>query len=134
LREDRVSFSGGSLAIEGPSGTRRLSLAQVKSIYECRMEDEAHQGDEPFHLLILETEFLLVGPFVPGGLGAVEALMAERPDVPVEHWLVRHVPHRFRERSRLGLRLFPVSGLRFGHLSELAHFRLQPLEESHAPR
>ena len=84
-----------------------------------------------FHLLLLGSEFLLVGPFVDGGLGAIEALVEACPRIPVERRLVRTVPYRFREPGLLGLRLFPVPGLRFGLISDLNQFHLLIPEDHH---
>ena len=72
--------------------------------------------------------FLLIGPFVADGLGAIEALTAAHPEIPVTPVRVRTVPYGFREPGFLGLRLFPVPGLRTGSRADLKRFHLVPVE------
>ncbi len=98
------------------------------------MEDPVHHGDETFHVIVLDTEFLLVGPFVDGGVGAVDALIKDHPDIPVERRLVRKVPYRYRDGGIMGLRPFPVPALRFGPVSDLQRFHLVTPEESNGRR
>ena len=120
----RIAYADGHVTVTGKTASRRVSRSHVERVYRCRMEDELRHGDELFHILLLEQEFLLVGPFVKGGLGAVEALLKDRPRIPVEDRLVRTVPYRYRERGMWGLRAFPIPGLRFGSLPDLERFHL----------
>lgn len=131
MRPGHIAYQNGHLSIAGARLARSLAASEVERIYICHMEDEIHHGDETFHLLLLDGEFLLVGPFVDGGLGAIEALLEACPQIPVERCLVRKVPYRFREPGLLGLRLFPVPGLRFGPISDLEQFHLVIPEDPH---
>lgn len=129
MRSGNISYVDGRLDVAGRGVTRSVSKSEIERIYICRMEDEVHHGDESFHLLQLGDEFLLIGPFVDGGTGAIEALIAACPQIPVERRLVRTVPYRFREPGLLGLRLFPVPGLHFGPASAIERFHLAKPEE-----
>lgn len=131
MRSGHIDYKNGCLSIASPKLARSLATSEVKRIYACHMEDELHHGDETFHLILLDDEFLVVGPFVDGGLGAIEALIGACPQIPVERRLVRKVPYRFREPGLLGLRLFPVPGLRFGPASDLERFHLVIPEDVH---
>lgn len=62
---------------------------------------------------------LLVGPFVAGALGALEAFRRDFAAIPTERRLVRAMPRRFREAGLLGLRPFPVAGLVLAPRSDL---------------
>ena len=134
-----VQYRDGRLTVSGPALNRTVAAAAVGAIYRCTMADEVHHGDEGFHILILADTvpddtvpddsapgdaFLLIGPFVAGGLGAVEALTAAHPEIPVTPARVRTVPYGFRERGCLGLRPFPVPGLRTGSRADLRRFHL----------
>lgn len=125
VQSQRVGYFDGHLSIANLRQTHSVSSSEVKRILVCRMEDEIHHGDETFHIIEFEEKFLLIGPFVEGGQGAVEALIKDNPGVPVEQRLVRSVPYRYRESAFLGLRLFPVPGLCFGPISDLRRFDLQ---------
>ena len=145
-----VQYRDGQLTVSGPVLDRTVAAAAIGEIYRCTMEDEVHHGDEGFHILILadmapddtapadtapdttpDDAFLLIGPFVAGGLGAIEALTAAHPEIPVTPVRVRTVPYGFREPGLLGLRLFPVPGLRTGSRADLKRFHLVPVEDPH---
>ena len=141
-----VRYRDGQLTVSGPALDRTVAAAAIGEIYQCTMEDEVHHGDEGFHILILANTapddtsprdttpgdaFLLIGPFVAGGLGAIEALTAAHPEIPVTPVQVRTVPYGFREPGLLGLRLFPVPGLRTGSRADLKRFHLVPVEDPH---
>lgn len=97
----------------------------------CNMEDEIHHGDESFHILFLDHEFLLVGPFVHGGTGAIESLISDYPHIPVKQCFVRKIPYHYRQKGRLGLGLFPIPGLSFGPVDDLQNFNIVLSENSH---
>ena len=135
-----VEYRDGHLTVSGPALDRTVSAAAIGEIYRCTMADEIHHGDEGFHILILadtvpdgiapndafpDNAFLLIGPFVAGGLGALKALTAAHPEIPVTPVRVRTVPYGFREPGFMGLRLFPVPGLRVGSRAVLKRFRLR---------
>lgn len=133
-----VAYSEGQLAISGLSPgvspgrapTRLVPVAAIQQIYRCAMEDDVHHGPECFHILILDDEFILIGPFVAGALGAINALIHARTTIPVTRHRVRTVPYRFRDPGLLGLRLFPVPGLRAGPRSDLDRFHIVPEEDT----
>ena len=126
-----LSYRNGQLTLSGPTLNQTVAAATIGEICRCTMEDEVHHGDECFHILILDDTFLLIGPFVAGALGAIEALTTANPDIPVTRQRVRTVPFGFREPGFLGLRLFPVPGLRTGSRADLKRFHLVPVEDPH---
>ncbi len=123
-RTEHVSFHNGHLDIDSLTLTRSLLQSEIKQIYICHMQDEIHHGDESFHILHLGDEFLLVGPFVGGGIGAIDALILNCPCIPVTRCLAGSIPYRFRQKGLLGIRFFPIPGLFFGPISDLKYFHL----------
>ena len=124
-----VGYRDGWLTIAGPALNRSVAAAAIGEIYLCTMADEVHHGDEDFHILILDDTILLIGPFVAGALGAIEALTRAHPGIPVTRYRMGTVPYGFRERGFLGLRWFPVPGVRSGSRDDLKRFRLSRVED-----
>ena len=86
------------------------------------MADPVAHGEETFHILLTADSFLLLGPFFPGSLGAIEALRASHPEIPVALRFVGRVPFRYRQPG--WLRLFPVPGTGEGPRQDLQKFDL----------
>jgi len=93
------------------------------------MADPLAHGEETFHFLLSPERFVLIGPFVSGGLAAMAAVREACPDIPCEDRYVGRVPYRYREPGWFGLRLFPVPGLRTGPLQDLDLFELSETGE-----
>ena len=117
-----VVYKDDHLNISDATETKSLGVNEIAQIYHCLMEDEIHHGEESFHILVVDERFVLIGPFVAGALGAIEALIRAHPEIPVTRRLVRTVPYHYREAGFLGLRLFPVPGLKDRPISDLARF------------
>lgn len=124
-----MGYRDGRLTITGPALNRSVAAAAIGEIYLCTMADEIHHGGEDFHILIFDEMFLLIGPFVAGALGAIEALTHAHPDIPVTRYRMGTVPYGFRERGFLGLRWFPVPALRSGSRDDLKRFHLSRVED-----
>lgn len=114
----RLDYRNGAFLAAMPRSARRLPGAEIVRIVECRMADPINHGEEGFHVLLTADAMLLVGPFVAGALGALEAFRNDFAAIPTERRLVRVVPWRFREAGFLGL--FPVAGLVLAPRSDLA--------------
>ncbi len=120
----RVDFSQGEFVVVLRDLSRVIYPADIEVIYKCVMADEIHHGEETFHILVLGSEFLLIGPFVEGDLSAIEALISDNPQIPVSSRAVQSIPLRYRKPSLLGLKLFPIAGLGFGPVSDLERFHM----------
>lgn len=118
----RLDYRNGAFLAAMPRPVRRLPGADVVRIVECRMADPISHGEEDFHILLTADAMLLVGPFVAGALGALEAFRRDFAAIPSERRLVRTIPWRFREAGFLGLRPFPVAGLVLAPRPDLAAF------------
>lgn len=121
---NQVSFENGVLAVRSPGFDRLVDPAEISRIFACHMADAIHHGEEQFHVVLTNRDFILLGPFVPGALGAVEALHRASPGIAVEDRTVGRIPFRYRDRGWLGLRLFPVAGLKTGKLRDLSEFQM----------
>lgn len=128
---DTVTFSNGHLHVDDHSLSRSISSAEVDKICICSMEDEIHHGVELFHILIMATSFILIGPFVDGADGAIDEMTEGDARIGVERYTVRKIPYRFREPGFLGLRLFPVPGLYAGTIDDLKRFHLTLVDKQH---
>lgn len=128
-QDSNVNYQDHRLWLSGRSLQRAIPASDIDTILVCAMEDEIHHGDEQFHIVLLADEFALLGPFVGGALGAIDQLVAEHPDITLQHRRVGRVPYRYREPGLLGLRLFPIAGLYAGPRAELARFALEPVED-----
>lgn len=122
--DSNVIYQDHHLRLSGRSLQRAISASEIDTILVCGMEDEVHHGDEQFHIVLLGDEFALLGPFVQGAQGAIDRLIAEHPDIAIQHRWVGRVPYRYREPGVLGLRLFPVPGLQTGQRGDLARFNM----------
>ena len=129
--EDEAQFLDGGLTLRGKSLDRVLASDQIQVIHACHMEDALHHGDEAFHILLLQHELIVIGPFVRNALGAVEALIQSSPQTPHHQSTVRAIPWRYRQAGFFGLRLFPVPGLVAGPIEDLDKFNLTELDAHH---
>ena len=119
MSADRVDYSGDSLVIDCGGRMFTIDPSAIERIHDCEMADPVHHGDERFHILKLSDSFWLLGPLVDGALGAMDALVADNPHIPIVPGSVQRLPWRMRERGPLGLRLFPIAGLGRFPLSDL---------------
>lgn len=119
---DHARFEKNSLVLQVRGGKAVLPARDVEQVYDCRMADPVAHGDEAFHIVLTRTEFFLLGPFLDGGLGAIDALKAVRPEIPVASRFVGRVPFRYRQRG--WLRLFPIPGAGKGPIGDLTGFGL----------
>ena len=69
-----VVYKDDHLNISDATETKSSGANEIAQIYHCLMEDEIHHGEESFHILVVDERFVLIGPFVAGALGAIEAL------------------------------------------------------------
>lgn len=107
---DNVQYSDGRLRVLQSGSTHEVEPAHIVHVYECRMADPIHHGEESFHVLCLTSEFWLFGPAVTGALGAVQAMLKENPGMRLTDATVGRVPWTMRQRGTFGLRLWPVAG------------------------
>ncbi|MEM6422624.1 MAG: hypothetical protein AAF698_08540 [Pseudomonadota bacterium] len=120
----RVTCEDGRLRLEGPALSHVVEARDVIRVLDCRMADPIAHGEEEFHILEGRERFVLIGLFAYGGLGAVEAFCRAHPAIPVVERWVEHIPWRYRERGRIGLRLFPIAGTMTGPIGDLPRFRI----------
>ncbi|QUL38970.1 hypothetical protein [Erythrobacter sp. JK5] len=116
---ESVAFADGMLELRGRRNRKAIPSEAVNTVWICALEDSLHQGEEEFHIVITDDEFILIGPFVEGADGAIAAMLEHSPAIPVEHRNIGRMPFRFRTSGLFGLRLFPIAGLKTGKLAEL---------------
>ncbi|MEM9223921.1 MAG: hypothetical protein AAGB11_16190 [Pseudomonadota bacterium] len=118
-----VEFRGDTLAFKGKGERRDVPASAIEEIMACELAPPLDGGDEPFHILLLADGLVVVGPFVSGGVGAIDALRQAYPHITWTQQTVENIPYRFRAPGVFGLRLFPEPGLCFAAKEELAAFR-----------
>jgi hypothetical protein len=117
-----VVYGDGVFLVSAGASRRRFAAQKIRSIVEVRVAGFLDDDEDPFHIVQTDDEIVVIGPFVRGGLGALENLAADWPQISRRSCLTANVPYRFRARGFLGLRLFPVAGLAVAPLSALAAF------------
>ena len=117
-----VVYGDGVLLVSAGASRCRFAAQAIRSIVEVRVAGLLDDDEDPFHIVQIDDEIVVIGPFVCGGLGALEKLAADWPEISRRSRLTANVPYRFRARAILGLRLFPVAGLAIAPLSALAAF------------
>lgn len=126
---DNVSYEDGTLRIFQRGTTHEVEPACIVQVYECRMADPVHHGDETFHLLRLRDDFWLLGPMVDGALGAVDGLLKARPGITLTQAAIGRVPWKMRQPGTFGLRLWPIAGLgRFSN-AELQRLHIREVSD-----
>ena len=114
----RLDHRDGALVVTAHGAARIIPDAGVTDILECAMADPIAHGEEEFHIVVTADEILIVGPFVAGGLEAVDALTRDRPEIARRRRHLFNIPLRFREPGLS--RLFPVAGLHVAPRAALA--------------
>ena len=100
-----------------------MAADEIETVFECRMEDSIHHGEEPFFILISNQTFVGVGPFVVGS-AAIDDIQSLHPGVKVKQALVGKVPFKHRKFFLPGLRLFPKIDICGGPREDLQEFEL----------
>lgn len=117
-----LSPDGHRLQIKTPRFHLSLPSKDIIEVRVCRMVDEFNHGDEEFHILIHRNGAILLGSFLNGALGAIDALMAQYPAIPVHEYQVGRVPFFARESGLFGKSLFPIPGTVMTSLERLDEF------------
>lgn len=111
MSKQRVDYNDGYLLITTKAEVTKIDPRTITMIDLCHMEDIVYQGDEEFHILYCQQSFWLIGPFIDGGLWAIDQLCADNPQIPQRRTLIEYLARKLREPGLLGLRLFPIAGL-----------------------
>lgn len=123
----KILFENGCLQICDRNQKIELPSEEIETVFECRMEDSIHHGDELFFILILPQEFIGIGPFVTGS-AAIGILKTYQTTIKFQDALIRRIPYRYRKPSLMGLRLFPIIDICRGPLEDLQKFKLTAVE------
>jgi len=119
----KLELENGRLKLNSKTRTFDLAVDEIETVFDCKMEDFIHHGDEPFFILALNQTFVGVGPFVAGS-AAISDIQSLHPPVIVKQAVVRKIPFKYRKPSLLGLRLFPIIDICSGPLEDLEKFGL----------
>ena len=122
---DSVSYEDGRIQITCNGSTVHIAPIEILMVDDCQMADEIFHGDEAFYLVHLSDQFWLIGPFVQGAPWAVDALLAEHPELKRRRVTLERLPWRMRSSGVFGLRLWPVARLGCFPNSDLPSLRLR---------
>lgn len=121
---ESVRFVDNALEFQSRAGSDRIDAAEIQQVDLCQLADPIMQGDEEFHIIHFTDYFWLIGPFVAGGLKAIDDLLKARPTTRERTVTVNRLPWGFRKPGWLGLRLYSTPGFVKMPMSRLNELRI----------
>ncbi len=117
---NHVEYLGNSLKLYIKNAEiASIPVNDIVQIDICTMDDQVHHGDDVFHLVRGKSSFWLLGPTIGVSYAAINALLADHPDIPCRDMAVISLGWRLRGSAILGIRFFPIAGFGEFPLSDL---------------